>query len=45
MQINGETLLFGLSIDDQEGLWLKTKKGKNISEYLHLVPLTEPKSH
>jgi hypothetical protein len=45
MQINGETLLFGLSIDDQEGLLLKTKKGKNISEYLHLVPLTEPKSH
>ena len=44
MQINGETLLFRLSIDDHEGLWLKTKKGKNISKFLHLVPLTEPQT-
>jgi hypothetical protein len=44
MQINGETLLFGLSIDNHEGLWLKTKKGKNINKFLHLVPLTEPQT-
>jgi hypothetical protein len=44
MQINGETLLFGLSIDNHDGLWLKTKKGKNISKFLHLVPLSEPQT-